>query len=79
MPQDIGYTGTELQDAINGDAKALAMFEAIRVAGALRMGLIKTPEEALNVNIHPKLPLLRHLLIMCHQAEKPLKQQMLIC
>jgi probable AcnD-accessory protein PrpF len=51
---DIGYTGTELQDAINGDAKALAMFEAIRVAGALRMGLIKTPEEALNVNIPPK-------------------------
>jgi 2-methylaconitate cis-trans-isomerase PrpF len=76
---DIGYTGTELQDAINSDAKALAMFEAIRVAGALRMGLIKTPEEALNVNIHPKLPLLHHLPIMCHQVEKPLKLQMLIC
>ena len=38
----IGYTGTELQDAINGDAKALAMFETIRAHGALRMGLIKT-------------------------------------
>src|SRR5690606_37942090 len=37
---DIGYTGTELQDAINGDARALAMFEAIRAHGALRMGLI---------------------------------------
>ena len=37
---DIGYTGTELQDAINGDAKALAMFETIRAHGALRMGLI---------------------------------------
>ena len=52
---DIGYTGTELQDAINSDAKALAMFEAIRVAGALRMGLIKTPEEALKRQHTPKI------------------------
>ena len=52
---DIGYTGTELQDAINGDAKALAKFEAIRVAGALRMGLIKTPEEALKRQHTPKI------------------------
>ncbi|GGK14077.1 2-methylaconitate cis-trans isomerase PrpF [Luteimonas terricola] len=37
---DIGYAGTELQDAINGDGKALAMFETIRAHGALRMGLI---------------------------------------
>jgi PAS domain S-box-containing protein len=36
----IGYTGTELQDAINGDPKALAMFETIRAHGAVRMGLI---------------------------------------
>ena len=28
--EDIGYVGTELQDAINGDAKALARFEKIR-------------------------------------------------
>nr|WP_315261154.1 2-methylaconitate cis-trans isomerase PrpF [uncultured Duganella sp.] len=42
----IGYTGIELQDAINGDAKALAMFETIRAHGALRMGLIKDPSEA---------------------------------
>lgn len=52
---DIGYTGTELQDAINGDTKALAMFEAIRVAGALRMGLIKTPEEAIKRQHTPKI------------------------
>ena len=38
----IGYTGTELQDAINGDARALAMFETIRAHGALRMGLIES-------------------------------------
>jgi probable AcnD-accessory protein PrpF len=37
----IGYAGTELQDAINSDATALAKFEAIRAHGALRMGLIK--------------------------------------
>jgi 2-methylaconitate isomerase len=42
----IGYTGTELQDAINGDAKALAMFETIRAYGAVRMGLIKDIAEA---------------------------------
>jgi len=43
---DIGYTGTELQDAINGDPKALAMFETIRAHGAMRMGLIQHLEEA---------------------------------
>ncbi|MBB1472951.1 2-methylaconitate cis-trans isomerase PrpF [Luteimonas sp. MC1782] len=37
---DVGYAGTELQDAINGDAKALAMFETIRAHAAVRMGLI---------------------------------------
>jgi probable AcnD-accessory protein PrpF len=42
----IGYTGTELQDAINGDAKALAKFETIRAHGAVRMGLIKHVDEA---------------------------------
>ena len=42
----IGYTGTELQDAINGDAKALTMFEAIRAHGAVRMGLIRHVDEA---------------------------------
>ncbi|MEO2219828.1 2-methylaconitate cis-trans isomerase PrpF [Chromobacterium vaccinii] len=39
---DIGYTGTELQDAINSDPAALARFETIRAHGALRMGLIKS-------------------------------------
>lgn len=42
----IGYTGCELQDAINGDSKALAMFETIRAYGAIRMGLIKDLSEA---------------------------------
>ncbi|WP_312366231.1 2-methylaconitate cis-trans isomerase PrpF [Stenotrophomonas sp.] len=53
--QDIGYTGAELQPAINDDKAALAKLEAIRVAGALRMGLIKTPEEALKRQHTPKV------------------------
>jgi probable AcnD-accessory protein PrpF len=51
----IGYTGTELQDAINGDAKALAMFETIRAHGALRMGLIKSLEEIATRQHTPKV------------------------
>jgi probable AcnD-accessory protein PrpF len=52
---DIGYTGTELQDAVNGDAKALAMFETIRAHGALRMGLIETLEQAAARQHTPKV------------------------
>jgi len=43
---DIGYTGTELQDAINSDPQALNRFETIRAYGALRMGLIGNIDEA---------------------------------
>ena len=53
--QDIGYTGTELQDAINGDPKALAMFETIRAYGALRMGLIQDLDEAAKRQHTPKI------------------------
>ncbi len=52
---DIGYTGTELQEAINGDVAALKKFETIRTAGALRMGLIKTAEEAAKRQHTPKV------------------------
>lgn len=52
---EIGYTGTELREQINTDPAALKRFEAIRVAGALRMGLIKTPEEALTRQHTPKI------------------------
>lgn len=52
---DIGYTGTELQDAINGDAAALARFETIRAYGALRMGLIQDISEAANRQHTPKI------------------------
>ena len=53
--EDIGYLGTELREAINTDAKALEKFEQIRIAGALRMGLIKTPEEAAQRQHTPKI------------------------
>ena len=53
--EDIGYQGTELREDINGDAEALARFEAIRVAGALRMGLIAKPEEAAKRQHTPKI------------------------
>jgi probable AcnD-accessory protein PrpF len=52
---DIGYTGSELQDAINSDAKALAMFETLRAHGAVRMGLIKDVSEAAKRQHTPKI------------------------
>ena len=52
---DIGYTGTELREAINSNPAALARLESIRVAGALRMGLIKTPAEAATRQHTPKV------------------------
>lgn len=51
----IGYKGTELQDDINNDEKALAMFETIRAHGALRMGLIKDVSEAATRQHTPKV------------------------
>ncbi|WP_370263713.1 2-methylaconitate cis-trans isomerase PrpF [Limnobacter sp.] len=53
--QDIGYTGTELQDHINGDAEALKKFETIRAHGAVKMGLIKHVDEAANRQHTPKV------------------------
>ncbi|NSX04926.1 2-methylaconitate cis-trans isomerase PrpF [Cupriavidus gilardii] len=51
----IGYTGTELQEAINGDPRALAMFETIRAYGAVRMGLIQNVDEAARRQHTPKV------------------------
>ncbi len=53
--EDIGYEGTELQDAINGDAKALARFEKIRAYGAKQMGLIQDLAEAKTRQHTPKI------------------------
>ncbi|MBY6032532.1 2-methylaconitate cis-trans isomerase PrpF [Marinobacter daepoensis] len=53
--EDIGYQGTELQNDINGDPKALAMFEAIRAHGAVKMGLISDASEAAGRQHTPKV------------------------
>lgn len=52
---DIAYTGTELQDAINSDTKAMAMFETIRAHGAVKMGLINHVDEAARRQHTPKV------------------------
>ena len=51
----IGYTGTELQEAINADPAALVKFEKIRAHGAVRMGLIKSIDEAAKRQHTPKV------------------------
>ena len=51
----LGYTGTELQDDINGNLQALATFETIRAHAAMRMGLISTLEEAAKRQHTPKI------------------------
>jgi len=52
---EIGYTGIELQEAINGDEKALTRFETIRAYGAIRMGLINDISEAAARQHTPKV------------------------
>ncbi len=52
---DIGYSGTELQEAINGDAAALERFETLRAHGALAMGLIRNLEDAASRQHTPKV------------------------
>ncbi|MFH4775913.1 2-methylaconitate cis-trans isomerase PrpF [Vibrio alginolyticus] len=53
--ESIGYQGTELQDDVNNDDTALAMFESIRAYGALKMGLISDLEEAQTRQHTPKI------------------------
>ena len=51
----LGLLGSELQEAINGDAAMLVRLEAIRAHGALRMGLISSLDEAAKRQHTPKL------------------------
>lgn len=53
--EDLGYTGTELQDHINNDTQALAKLETIRAYGALKMGLIQEVSEAASRQHTPKI------------------------
>ena len=52
---DLGYSGCELQETINGDSAALERFEQIRAHGALRMGLIDALEQAVERQHTPKV------------------------
>lgn len=52
---DLGYSGTELQDAINSDAAALARFETIRACAAVKMGLIEDVAQAATRQHTPKI------------------------
>ncbi|HHW4679042.1 MAG TPA: 2-methylaconitate cis-trans isomerase PrpF [Xylella sp.] len=51
----LGYTGTELQEAINDDPQALARLEVVRAYGAVRMGLIGDVEDMAQRQHTPKL------------------------
>ncbi|MCF5655251.1 2-methylaconitate cis-trans isomerase PrpF [Pseudomonas poae] len=70
---DLGYTGTELQGAINGDPKALAMFETVRAHGALRMGLISHLDEAAQRQHTPKVAFVTRPLDYVASSGKPIK------
>lgn len=52
---EIGYTGVELQDSVNGDEAALKRFETIRAYGAVKMGLIADISEAVSRQHTPKV------------------------
>ena len=52
---ELGYIGTELQDAINNDEAALARFETIRLHGAVKMGLSPDIETAQGSQHTPKI------------------------
>ncbi|MDN2481325.1 2-methylaconitate cis-trans isomerase PrpF [Vibrio agarivorans] len=53
--ESVGYTGVELQEAINGDIEALSLFETIRAYGALKMGLVSDIEQAKTRQHTPKV------------------------
>jgi probable AcnD-accessory protein PrpF len=73
--RDIGYTGAELQNDINGDPKALAMFETIRAHGALRMGLIDTLEDAAKRQHTPKVAFVAPPAAYVSSSGKPVAAQ----
>ena len=73
--RDLGYTGAELQNDINSDPKALAMFETIRAHGALRMGLIDRLEDAAKRQHTPKVAFVAGPLDYVSSSGKPVSAQ----
>lgn len=72
---DIGYTGTELQDAINSDPAALARFETIRAYGAVRMGLIEHIDQAAGRQHTPKVAFVAAPASYTASSGKPVKAE----
>lgn len=70
---EIGYTGTELQDAINSDPKALEKFETIRAHGAVKMGLIAHVDEAAKRQHTPKVAFVARPADYVASSGKPVK------
>lgn len=68
---ELALTGTELQPDINGNPALLAKFEAIRTAGALRMGLITSPEQAGKRQHTPKVAFVSEAVDYLSSAGKP--------
>ena len=73
--RDIGYSGAELQNDINSDPKALAMFETIRAHGALRMGLIDKLEDAAKRQHTPKVAFVAPPAAYVSSSGKPVAAQ----
>jgi hypothetical protein len=53
--EDLGFEGTELQEAINGDAAQLDRLERIRCAASVKMGRANSIEEAQKHQHTPKI------------------------
>ncbi len=45
-PEDLGLSGLEMPDRVDGDPALLARIEAVRAHAAVRFGLARTPDEA---------------------------------
>jgi probable AcnD-accessory protein PrpF len=75
----IGYTGAELQDAINGDPAALARFETIRAHGALRMGLSNRSMKSRRGSIRRRSRSSRRRRRMSRRAARRWRGRMWIC
>ena len=73
--RDIGYSGAELQNDINSDPNALAMFETIRAHGALRMGLIDKLEDAAKRQHTPKVAFVAPPAAYVSSSGKPVAAQ----
>ncbi|MBQ4860559.1 2-methylaconitate cis-trans isomerase PrpF [Pseudoalteromonas sp. MMG013] len=70
--EDLGYEGTELQEAINNDEQALQRFETIRAYGAVKMGLISDIEEAVTRQHTPKIAFVSHAKSYTSSSGKPI-------